>query len=227
MTTSKIDLELRLNDNPLVQHFFHIYDKVYFPKESDFIMKRFKWNPDCSTDEQDFIYFFKKHKINIGLEEALEDLQSKMPIILNSLGAKDIMWFCDFVRVAEKVIFYKNDKESSIIVDSQIEDDEKKLVIQNQDWFIKILVQTVDGFVPTTILDHGSNYILNLHVERKYGKGMENNFVVVNGETKYNDSSDLYLINSVNMILKVYIKEFFDKAVRVLVDKEIGKGWDI
>lgn len=222
---SRIDTELMLHDNIFVQRFFQIYDKMYFPKESDFVMKRFEWQPDCPADEQDFIYFFKKHKKNIGLEEALTYAKVAISDILDRMDAKDIVWFCDFVRIVEKVIFYKNDKESSIIVDSQVEDDEKKLVVQNQDWFIKILVQSSNVFNTNPLEE--KNYILNLHVERKYGKGMENNFVVVNGETKYNDSSDLYLINSVNMILKVYIKEFFDKAVHVLVDKEIGKGWDI
>ena len=110
----------------------------------------------------------------------------------------DMCQFCDFVRYAEKVLFYQNTTANDLYVDSEIDSKIKLFSINvGYDTFIKFKLEkkSFHDIVGTDM------NIIEIEVKRNFGKEMYNKFTIVNGEVKYNDTSDMRLMDSINILL--------------------------
>ena len=126
------------------------------------------------------------------------------------------MWqFCQFVRWAEKIVFYKNTVDETIYVDSAIDDyDCRLLVYTEEDFQIKFKLEKVDNpaYSPNTLSDILSmkndtpKYFksMKIIVERKYGKCMTNHFNIIDDNIDFEDdtSNELLYKTIDNKILK-------------------------
>lgn len=211
-----IPVSVKLMGNGFVDALFGVYDKAYMPEEEDF-----EWyykEGNGYYDEKPIWYFFRpmeKIQVNKGLEEAYEHAMNTLIKDPNDLQIGIIEDFCDFVRVAEKVAFYHNDMDNFVIVDSKVEDSTKRLVIKNDQF--QITIQTYSS----RILEEGINDTIAIGVERLYGKQMNNSFVVVDRKIQYNDDSDMYLMNTINLILMNTINQVLKEVYDLIKEKKI------
>jgi hypothetical protein len=137
------------------------------------------------------------------------------------------MWqFCQFVRWAEKIVFYKNTVDETIYVDSAIDDYDCRLLVYTEDDFqIKFKLEKVDNpaYSPNTLSDilsmknNTPKYFksMKIVVERKYGKCMTNHFNIIDDNIDFeNDTSDKLLYRTIdNKVLKAeegVIRHIFD-----------------
>lgn len=212
---AKIPTSIKLMTNNFVCRLFDLYDKAYNPDEDDF---EYVSESYCNEKPLWRHWFVKseKEKINKGLEIAYQNAMKTLLVNPNNLDIETIENFCDFVRVAEKIAFYQNDSSKEILVDSQVKDNNKKLIISNEDYTIAI--RTSLG--PYSHNENGNN-TLHITVERSYGKKMHNEFIVVNREVQYNDDSDMYLINTINLVLMNIINKTLKEVYDTIKEKKI------
>lgn len=143
------------------------------------------------------------------------------------LAFRTIWEFCDFVRWAEKTIFYHNDLANRVIVDSAmgagiINDDPKVVVFQpvlSQDVNIKLELRKMkvnrQSVLDLDNVEYTSEYskIINIEVSRHYGKNLKSKYVVVDENVNYKDLSDIYLMNTLNRIIKECIITVFREII--------------
>lgn len=212
-----IDNNLILVQNPFITKLFDLYDKSYFPSATD-------WDEEDVVVGHTFMFYkpiYKKQKVNVGkrrLYELAKEFIDELSV--TSLTMTTINQFCDFVRVIEKCLFYINDNNNHIFVDSGIEDTKKVIAFKSDD--IQFKIDTLSVKDPM----EKSKYheVLEIEVKRLYGKKMENKFTVVDREVKYNDDSDLYLVNTLNMILLSNMKALFMNAINRVYETKIELG---
>lgn len=141
------------------------------------------------------------------------------------------LWrYCQFLRWVEKTCFYHNDLTKSIVCDSPMysnngETDKRVLVIQTTDVIIRLEMEIAKSSSVSSILDLDSvdrifNNILIIEVKRKYGKLMNNKFVVIDARTTIRDSSDEYLLRTVNKIVKDGLETQFRSILQFISTKE-------
>lgn len=123
-----------------------------------------------------------------------------------------VMWdFCQFVRWSEKVVFYRNEKDSDIFVDSGLDDVDKRCFVINisDDVYIKFLLEKerISYNVSNTISDKPYATSIKIEVIRTYGKEMKNTYTIIDDKINFNDTSDLELMNIINNELERYMKE--------------------
>lgn len=132
----------------------------------------------------------------------------------------DLWQFCQFVRWAEKVIFYPNKETNTVCVDSGLLDfDQRKFVLncnfENDiiDKQIRYLVdEPVEGQVKflmerTKVKENEYIHSIKIKITRNFGKKMENNFNIIDGNVEYQDTSDIFLMNVLNLKLSKSIRE--------------------
>lgn len=126
------------------------------------------------------------------------------------------LWqFCQFVRFIEKVNMFRNDPDSTLYVDSDM------LELKERSFEIKFDSKTTFNFKLEKAEDkvnHQEFKVITLNVKRKYGKQMTNIFTIVNEDVKFNDSSDLYLIKTVNEVLYKDMLKILKESVTEIVD---------
>lgn len=137
------------------------------------------------------------------------------------------MWeFCQFVKWAEKIVFYKNTTDNTIYVDSAIDDlDCRLLVYNNNDINIRFKLEKVlnPSYIPNTLSDVLSmnkndtpKYFksMKIIVERTYGKNMTNHFTIIDDNTDFEDMSDTLLFETIESILReefaILIRQVFE-----------------
>lgn len=189
--------------NQFLRLLYDLYDCMKFPKNEDIIIE--------TKRGKGLLGFFHKkiEKKNIQLEIVQERLENfRRSLILNPPDF-DLLWdFCELIRVAEKIFFYNNSPDNTIFVECEIgnnDSDKRKFSIKirkNNGSCIGELRFILEKDV------FGKN-IISINVVRDYGLKMENVYKIVDKDTPYNDSSDLYLINEINFILKQCILNTF------------------
>jgi ribosomal protein S24E len=111
---------------------------------------------------------------------------------------------------------YRNDPEvNSFYVDSDM------LELKERSFEIKYNDKTTFNFKLEKVEDktnHQEFKVITLNIKRKYGKQMANIFTIVNEDVKFNDSSDLYLIKTINEILYKKMMSILKSSVIGLVD---------
>ena len=119
------------------------------------------------------------------------------------------LWnFCKFVRYAEKTVFWKNIPDNFIYVDSDLYDDKCikfSLKDRLQDPLIECMFELEKvKVIKKSIVSEDDNYleVIKLTITRQFGKTMTNVFHIVDADVKYNDSSDILLITTINRLLR-------------------------
>lgn len=130
-----------------------------------------------------------------------------------------------FVRYAEKLLLYDNELDQRLFyVDSAMDAKEQKLVIDKPQYTIYIRLE--ERFLEDT---KESIEVKHIKVKRKIGKKMENDFVIVNDNPKFNDDSDSYLLYQIENLLRETMIKTLDKIIIKLEDQfnEIARkmGW--
>ena len=132
------------------------------------------------------------------------------------------LWdFCQFVRYAEKVLFFKNDKESPIYVDSKLEDLDSRKFMVKSDNEVEIEVILEKQAAPGQTLR-----IIKLNITRKYGKMMNNQYIIVNDNTDKLDISDNVLIFNINLLIyKCVVNTYISIIEKFLKNIEGSLRW--
>ena len=155
----------------------------------------------------------------------------------------NIIWeFCQFVRWAEKAVFYENDLNNRVIVDSGMtagitNNDPRVIVFQSQSTSTTIklelkkekLLQTREDSVfdlNTMETVPNRSHIITLEVIRNFGKKMKSKYIIVDGQVKYNDLSDIYLMNTVNRIIKDGIIDVFREILFSIETEDTFKDFN-
>ena len=130
-----------------------------------------------------------------------------------------------FVRYAEKLLLYDNELDQRLFyVDSAMDAKEQKLVIDKPQYTIYIRLE--ERFLEDT---KETIEVKHIKVKRKIGKKMENDFVIVNDNPKFNDDSDSYLLYQIENLLRETMIKTLDKIIIKLEDQfnEIARkmGW--
>ncbi len=96
-----------------------------------------------------------------------------------------------------------------MFVDSPLDADSERLFsISSYNYSIKFKLQWVYDTTVKQMLK-----VINIKIERDYGKKMTNEYVIVNGNVKLNDISDFTLINMINSILYDTTLETYKKIM--------------
>ena len=144
---------------------------------------------DCKSELKEFIDNDFLHAENNGISRSYRQ-----------------MWeFAQFVRYVEKVLFYKNNPDNDLYVDTKLDDVEKREFLINGDEY-KIyfhLNSQRDDLLDTTY------NVINIKVIRDFGKKMINEYTIINEQVKLNSLGDNILIITINNLL-------FDISLKVL-----------
>jgi len=189
-----------LEYNKYINIFNSIYNYISTTKDKDISeleiepakgFKKFKKN---KQKECTIRYQIISKEVKKMLNEFIDE-ECKME---DMLAFASLWQFCQFIRYAEKTIFYENTPEQSFYVDSDMFDiKERAFQIKYHD-NVEILFKLEKVSDEITKQDFK---VITLNVNRLYGKKMSNIFKIVDEDVKTNDTSDIYLIDMVNDIL--------------------------
>ena len=182
------------------------YDATYFPKDDDYkiIEKKrglFRKPEQVSTN-------IKKDEINSHINKMIKDMEDA-----NALPFNTLWLYCQFIRFAEKVLFRNNNPKNSLYVDSDMKDYEERRFQLSGDNFTAIFILSRKN------IDGKTSKIIDLTIKRTFGKEMVNQFIIVDSEVKYNDDSDIYLMNTINQILKNEVATSFYHIINNIFSK--------
>lgn len=198
-----------------------LYNKyiAFFNTIYDLLLKDDLEEPEQPTNKKSFRLFNNKNKSEEPYNKRLA--REKIDTFINEeckfdnlLSFNSLWQFLQFVRYAEKAIFYINDPDScALYVDSDINEVKLRLFkITTTESEIKFKLERVKDEV------NDKRYsIITIHVERLHGKKMQNIFTIVDQDVDFQDISDLYLMNTLNIILyknmMEVIRNIFDKLL--------------
>lgn len=198
-----------------------LYNKyiAFFNTIYDLLLKDDLEEPEQPTNKKSFRLFNNKNKSEEPYNKRLA--REKIDTFINEeckfdnlLSFNSLWQFLQFVRYAEKAIFYINDPDScALYVDSDINEIKLRLFkITTTESEIKFKLERVKDEV------NDKRYsIITIHVERLHGKKMQNIFTIVDQDVDFQDISDLYLMNTLNIILyknmMEVIRNIFDKLL--------------
>ena len=159
-------------------------------------------------------YFGKPFEVNV---EKYKQIKRCDEFISNMVGYSpdfdELFDFGSFIKYMEKVFFYKNDAESPVCCDSNIEDKNRRIIVfQNSQDSIKIKAD----------LTKGTSNIIELTVERGYGKRMTNTYKIVDREVELRNDSDKTLMNHVVQLMSDYMVSFMLTMAKAIINKHIS-----
>lgn len=189
--------------NEFLLSIYDFYDSVRFPEEKE------NTSNSVSTYGKKSIWICRKktNDKDIALVSAYDKIIAFSNRLKKEIPTFERLWdFCEFIRTAEKIFFFKNDIDNKIYVEYNMSDDSemsvRKLRIKDSDDYEirftlekKILFETINT--------------IKINIVREYGLQMKNTYLIVNGDIKYEDDSDLYLINEINHKLMDTISSTF------------------
>lgn len=185
------------NELELVLELFnlHAYSDYNQPKKKWFKKKEESFENEFNTRITEKISRFIRY--HFGIDRRGEDADY---IRGYTLTFEQLWDFCQFVRYAEKVLFYENVMEDNkLFVTSTLTDVKtRKLVIKHDKVDISITLEKED--TSNDLLK-----ILKIEIVRNYGKIMKNEYVIVDNNTDRFDISDNILISNTNRIIYKYV----------------------
>ena len=211
-----------LRDNIFIKYSTDLYDMKVLHEHND---------PDNYETRVIKKGLFKKKTIKVNKleEEYYKNLKEFIKSELHEdsdtpLSFSTIWQFCQFIRWVEKIVFWDNDLSNRVIVDSGIKDgvinDNPRYIVfqgHNIATNIKLELNRVKINQINSVLNLDNipekSEVINLEVVRTFGKKMSSRYVIVDGIVNYNDISDIYLINTVNKIVKDAIIHTFKTVI--------------
>ena len=143
------------------------------------------------------------------LQKAIDNYTKHVNHVVKSpIKWKDLWTFCQFVRWAEKSIFFVNDKDNELYVDSDIDNVDVRRLVVNATSNVMIQLELKRQVTPVETLE-----IIVIQVSRNYGKQLKNKYMVVNGEVDYPDGSDRDLMITINTYLNNAVKTISDNIL--------------
>ena len=159
-------------------------------------------------------HFGKPFEVNV---EKYKQIKRCDKFISNMVGYSpdfdELFDFGSFIKYMEKVFFYKNDAESPVCCDSNIEDKNRRIIVfQNSRDSIKIKADLIKG----------TSNIIELIVERDYGKHMINTYKIVDREVELRNDSDKTLMNRVVQLMSDYMVSFMLTMSLAIINEQIS-----
>lgn len=143
------------------------------------------------------------------LQKAIDNYTKHVNYVVKApIKWKDLWTFCQFVRWAEKSIFFVNDKDNELYVDSDIDDVDVRRLVINATPNVMIQLELKRQVTPVETLE-----IIVIQVSRNYGKQLKNRYTVVNGVVDYPDGSDRDLMITINTYLNNAVKTISDNIL--------------
>lgn len=233
----------KLSDtNTFIELFENLYDAIYFPKEDTDDSREIDYILEAPKKKKTILSLFKKEEViekkeetlaNPIIDAAFMEVKKYLDNILSNPSQTFwTLWkVCQFVRWAEKVFLYDNDPKAigPIYVDSEMNEGERNFVINIVNTTIKFKLQLIEK-PKYTIDEEKYSQVINIHIDRNYGKKMQTKITILDGETDIADDSDLYLINQINRYINLALKLTFDKIIKRITPEgykapEISKGY--
>ena len=150
----------------------------------------------------------EKYKQLKRCDEFLESLIDHSP------DFDELFEFGSFIKYMEKVFFYKNDKDSIVCCDSQLEDkNTRNIIFMDRNNEIKIEAN----------LTKGTSNVITLIVNRNYGKKMVNTYKIVDREVELRNDSDKTLMNHIVQLMESYIYSFTKSMINHIMNKNISQ----
>ena len=170
----------------------------------------------------------------IQINKNAESVKKEIEKFIDNLSNKDsiefdTLWdYAQLLRWAEKVIFYKNDIINYIYSDSEMNSlDKRKFLIQNDEYMMIFSLEKQEISIFDTYTDKEFVEVIKIEIRRKFGKELSNTFVIINRDVKFEDDSDLYLINTINLLLKKSIINSFQEIVDIIDSEKFLKLKDL
>lgn len=203
-----------LSANNRINYITVVSEEISKEEKKGFFSKFFNKKSDVtlSTDEEsiDFPdgnsakYLSSKTQIEKEFDNKIDEFMKKDFEPVKDKPSKNIirdfeqMWyFAQFVRYAEKAIFYDNDTDKPLFVDSPLDEDHERIfVISKSNYIIKFKLQWIYDSTAKQMLK-----VINIKIDRNFGKEMSNEYIIVDGNVKLKDVSDFILISIINSIL--------------------------
>ena len=186
-----LNIEDRINhitlSNPGYTEKLNFFDKIrgFKPRE---------YPPEFHESKNTFVEAFDD-RIDEFVKQDFEPTNKEGKNVVRSF--EQMWYFAQFVRYAEKVIFYKNDTDKPLYVDSSLDEEHERLfVIKKEDYEVKFKVQ----WLYDTTAKHMMK-VINIKIDRFFGKEMSNEYIIVDENIKLNDASDFVLITIINNVL--------------------------
>lgn len=160
--------------------------------------------------------FGKVYEINTKALNTLNLIYSKADYIGNNVPSFESLFdFGTFIKITEKMWFYKNDKDSLVACDSQIEDEYHRiLVLQFPNASVRLNL-TKDKIDP-------DKNTVEVTVRHNFGKNMQNNYIVKSAKLEFYDYTDAILINHINLTCQCYMKRFLLYWAAIIWNKELN-----
>ena len=211
-----------MNDNKYIKHFNTCFDilrgngrieyltpvksvqeepkekKSFFGFSKKKVEEPVKESQEFSSSKDELSSKFKE-EMDQFLKEEFEPHPHSTNPDKNIVRTFEQMWdFAQFVRYAEKTIFYQNVPEHSFYVDSPLDADEERMfaITTRKEITIVFKLKWVYDTTQKQTLK-----VINIKVTRDFGKNMINEYTIVNGEVKLKDDSDYTLIAVINDLL--------------------------
>lgn len=198
--------ELKLNK--YIRVLMNLYENVVVSPE----------DPIIEIEKSSFLSKPKRIETYPERNKILEEINNLRisTIIPTGMSFNDLWEFCQFVKYAEKTLFYQNDSDPQRLfyVDSDIDDlSKRQFAIRDLDNTYQLLfkLEKINEPIHNEIMK-----IIRLSVSRNYGRKMTNEFIIVNSEIKYNDDADIYLIDNINRILYERITNTFNEIINLV-----------
>lgn len=194
-------------DNKYISIIYTIFHSYLYGQEVEVIRKE-----DCKLFG--IIPYTKtvKEMQNLTVKDAHYQLDSfterELSRTLDIVNFFSLWQFCQFVRFAEKVFFYRNDPDKRLYVDSDMNNLSKRAFkITKKDEQVEIYCNLEKVEDP---INHKNISVIRLKVQRMFGKQMVNEFTIVDDYVKSKDSSDSLLIDNVFNMIAEEIKYSFE-----------------
>lgn len=202
-------IELKLNK--YIEVAMELYENVVINPETHLIIKE---------RSKKFPFKMIEKKTTPVIDHTMEKIKRLAEDTIVSSGMKfnDLWEFCQFVKFAEKIIFYVNDPKKQFYVDSNIDDlSKRQFVITDfyNTYQLLFKLEKAENSVNNDILK-----VIRLSISRNYGRKMVNEFVIVNSSVKYNDESDMFLIEEVNKILYKNLNTVFWNIINMIKENK-------
>lgn len=226
------------NENIFIKHFNSLLACIERSSNSIFIKEE-----DTKPSLFDRIFYKKKKIINdervfykFVLDKSNEFLRQQFaPVVDNPTGTDiqyiectaisfPILWdFCQFVRYAEKVIFYDNKIDNSLFVDSKLDELSKRSFCITSKDSVKITINLEKVSRPNST---SSIKVLYIDINRDYGKMMTTQYKIIDGNIDKLDQSDTALIMNLNLLIyKEVIHTYISIIEKLIQNVEESIKW--
>lgn len=180
--------------NKFSETIYRLYDACYIDPPQKFLVGKKEVHVNT-----------KKYFILTECESIVRTLASESPDF-------DTLYdFATFIKYMEKVFFYKNDADAMVCCDSQIDDDNIRVLVlkTSEDVILKINMNRIKRSI-------------DINTYRYYGKKMIFGYTIIDRKVDFKGKSDITLMNNIVLSMEKIMSSFFLKIVIAVANNKIG-----